>query len=95
MSSKLEISNPFLDGSSLVIEGIARCGFADNGYYKVSWHLSDGRRSTPSFSSSVESAKELTEKVALAADDVKNVNFVDGGHDILENEISSLMEEVG
>lgn len=94
MPSKLEISNPFLDGSALVIDGIARCGFADSGYYKVSWHLTDGRRSTPSFNSSVENADELTEKVVLAASGVKNVNLKDDWQEALANEINSVMEEV-
>ena len=94
MPSKLEISNPFLDGAALIIEGIARCGFADSGYYKVSWHLTDGRRSTPSFNSSVESADELAEKVNLAASGVKNVNFIDDGLDMLTKNIASIMDEV-
>lgn len=92
MGSNLEIAAPFLDGASLVIESISRCGFAGSGYYKVTWHLCDGRRSTPSFNSSVETPSELVEKVSLSASGVKNVNFVPNGENVLTDAITDIME---
>lgn len=91
MGSNLEIAAPFLDGASLVIERISRCGFAGSGYYKVSWHLCDGRRSTPSFNSSVETPSELVEKVSLSVSGVKNVNFAPNGEKTLTEAIADIM----
>lgn len=91
MGSNLEIAAPFLDGASLVIESISKCGFAGSGYYKVAWHLCDGRRSTPSFNSSVETPSEFVEKISLSVSGVKNVNFVPNGEKALTEAIADIM----
>lgn len=91
MGRNLEITAPFLDGASLVIESISKCGFAGSGYYKVAWHLCDGRRSTPSFNSSVETPGEFVEKVSLSVSGVKNVNFVPNGEKALTEAIADIM----
>lgn len=91
MGSNLEIAAPFLDGASLVIESISKCGFAGSGYYKVAWHLCDGRRSTPSFNSSVETPDEFVEKVSLSVSSVKNVNFATNGEKALTEAIADIM----
>ena len=91
MGRNLEIAAPFLDGASLVIDSISRCGFAGSGYYKVAWHLCDGRRSTPSFNSSVETPGELVEKVSLSVSGVKNVNFAPNGEKALTEAIADIM----
>lgn len=91
MGSNLEIAAPFLDGASLVIESISKCGFAGSGYYKVAWHLCDGRRSTPSFNSSVETPSEFVEKISLSVSGVKNVNFAPNGEKTLTEAIADIM----
>lgn len=92
MGRNLEIAAPFLDGASLVIDSISKCGFAGSGYYKVAWHLCDGHRSTPSFSSSVETPGEFVEKVSLSVSGVKNVNFATNGEKALTEAIADIME---
>lgn len=91
MGRNLEIAAPFLDGASLVIDSISKCGFAGSGYYKVAWHLCDGRRSTPSFNSSVETPGELVEKVSISVSGVKNVNFAPNGEKTLTEAIADIM----
>lgn len=91
MGRNLEIAAPFLDGASLVIDSISKCGFAGSGYYKVAWHLCDGRRSTPSFNSSVETPGEFVEKVSLSVSGVKNVNFAPNGEKALTEVMADIM----
>lgn len=91
MGRNLEIAAPFLDGASLVIDSISKCGFAGSGYYKVAWHLCDGRRSTPSFNSSVETPGEFVEKVSLSVSGVKNVNFATNGEKALTEVMADIM----